>query len=121
VVLHGSTSIRHLRLDCLDGDQRQKEAWDSPWFFSVGLPIVCVVSMLLAFFSPARPWRWGIIPTAGQFLCLLVSQGPGNLFPLGIVAFGVLSLPSIVTARIGSYFGRKRGSQANPLGLLEAT
>lgn len=88
----------------------RKEAWDSPWFFSVGLPIVCAVSMVLAFFSPARSWRWGIIPTVGQFLCLLVSQGPGNLFPLGIVAFGVLSLPSIVAARIGSYFGRKRAA-----------
>lgn len=92
----------------------RKEAWDSPWYFSVGLPIVCVVSMVLAFFSPARSWRWGIIPTAGQFLCLLLSQGPGNLLPLGIVAFGVLSLPSIVTARIGSYFGRKRALANEP-------
>jgi hypothetical protein len=88
----------------------RKEAWDSPLYFSVGIPIVCAVSMVLAFFSPARSWRWGITPTAGQFLWMLVSQGPGNLLPLGIVAFGVLSVPSIITASIGCYFGRKRAA-----------
>jgi hypothetical protein len=39
---------------------------------------------------------------------MLFTQGPGNLLPLGLVVFGVLSVPSIMTARIGAFFGSKR-------------
>ena len=79
------------------------EAWDSGLYFSVGLPVVCIVSMAQGFFESRRPWRWGVAPLAGQFLWMLLSQGPGNLLPLGIVMFGVLSVPSVVAARIGAF------------------
>ena len=78
------------------------EAWDSGLYYSVGMPAVCIVAMAQGFFEPKQAWRWGAIPLAGQFIWMLLSQGPGNLLPLGIVVFGVLSVPSIVAARIGA-------------------
>jgi hypothetical protein len=39
---------------------------------------------------------------------MLLTQGPGNLLPLGLVVFGVLAVPSIITAWIGAFFGSKR-------------
>ena len=39
---------------------------------------------------------------------MLLTEGPGNLMPLGIVMFGVLSLPAIAAARVGAFFGNKR-------------
>ena len=47
--------------------------------------------------SPCWPVSW-----------MLLTQRPGNLLPLGLVMFGVLSMPSIITARIGAVFGSKR-------------
>lgn len=81
----------------------RNEAWDSGLYFSVGVPAVCLLSMALGYFEPARSWRWGAIPLLGQFLWMLVSQGPGNLLPLGVVVFAVLSIPSIATARLGAW------------------
>lgn len=89
----------------------RKEAWDSSAYFSFGLPVVCAVAMALAFFAPRRSWRWGVVPVAAQFFWMLMTQGPGNLLPLGIVVFGVLSLPSIIAARIGAFFGNKRATE----------
>jgi hypothetical protein len=86
----------------------KREAWDSGLYFSAGMPIICVVSAVLGFVEPSRSWRWGVTPLAGQFFWMLFTQGPGNLLPLGVVAFGILSVPSIITARIGAYFGNKR-------------
>lgn len=86
----------------------KREAWDSQWYFLIGTPVVCVVSAALGFFEPNRPWRWGVAPLAGQFSWMLLTQGPGNLLPLGLVVFGVLSVPSIITARIGAFFGGRR-------------
>ena len=75
----------------------RKEAWDSSWYFSVGYPLICVVSLVLGYFAPVRTWRWGVAPFVGQFVWLLLSQGLGNLMPLGIIAFGVVSLPAVTS------------------------
>jgi hypothetical protein len=85
----------------------RREAWDSGLYFSVGIPAVCLVSMACAFFEPNRSWRWGILPIVGQFIWMLLSQGPGNLLPLGVIVFGVLSVPSIIAARIGAFIATK--------------
>ncbi|HXV68054.1 MAG TPA: hypothetical protein VD738_03940 [Nitrospira sp.] len=84
----------------------RREAWDSESYFLIGMPVVCVASAALGFLAPSKPWRWGVAPLAGQFAWMLLTQGPGNLLPLGLVVFGVLSVPSIITARIGAFFGR---------------
>lgn len=86
----------------------KREAWDSGLYFSVGMPIVCVMSAALGFFEPTRSWRWGVTPLIGQFFWMLLTQGPGNLLPLGVVVFGVLAVPAIITARIGAFFGNNR-------------
>lgn len=86
----------------------RREAWDSESYFLIGMPVVCIASATLGFLEPSRPSRWGVAPLVGQFFWMLLSQGPGNLLPLGIVAFGVLSVPSIITARAGAFFGRRR-------------
>ena len=86
----------------------RREAWDSQWYFLISIPVVCVVSAALGFVEPSKPWRWGIAPLIGQFSWMLLTQGPGNLLPLGLVVFGVLSVPSIMTARVGAFFGSKR-------------
>ncbi|BAV32771.1 hypothetical protein SCL_0449 [Sulfuricaulis limicola] len=84
------------------------EAWDSGLYFSVGMPVVCIVALVLGFLEPRRAWRWGVVPLLAQFLWMLLTQGPGNLLPLGIVVFVVLSLPSIVAARIGAFVAVRR-------------
>ena len=87
----------------------RNEAWDSGLYFSVGIPAVCLVSMAFAFFEPKRSWRWGVLPMVGQFVWMLISPGPGNLLPLGVIVFGVLSIPPILAARIGAFFATKTG------------
>ena len=88
----------------------RREAWDSQWYFLISVPVVCVISAALGFVEPRRPWRWGVAPLIGQFSWMLFTQGPGNLLPLGVVVFGVLSVPSILTARIGAFLGKKRAT-----------
>jgi hypothetical protein len=85
----------------------RREAWDSEWYFTLGIPAVCLLSLVLGYIEPHRPWRWGILPLAGQFAWMLVTNGPGNLLPLGVIMFGILSIPSIITAWVGSVIGRR--------------
>jgi hypothetical protein len=88
----------------------RREAWDSEWYFKMGVPVVCLLSAVLGFIEPRRSWRWGTAPLAGQFFWMLVTQGPGNLLPLGVVVFMILAIPSILTARLGASLGKKHAS-----------
>ncbi|GMV50425.1 hypothetical protein FBQ96_10445 [Nitrospirales bacterium NOB] len=90
----------------------KSEAWDSDLYFTLGLPMVCVLSAVLGYLEPNKPWRWGAAPLAGQGVWMLITQGPGNLFPLGIVMFGILALPSILTAKIGASVAAKGAVEA---------
>ena len=84
------------------------EAWDSGVYFAVGIPAMCVISFVLALFQPERSWRWGVFPMVGQLVWLLLSEGSGTMLPLGVILFGVLSIPGIVAARIGASIATKR-------------
>ncbi|MBX3329681.1 MAG: hypothetical protein KF722_04710 [Nitrospira sp.] len=88
----------------------RREAFDSGLYYSIGMPVVCVASATFGFLEPKKSWRWGILPLLGQFSWMLLTQGPGNLLPLGMIFFGILSVPSIITARIGAFLGRKHAT-----------
>jgi hypothetical protein len=90
----------------------RKEAWDSGAYFAFGIPAVCVVSVVLAYLRPVRTWRWGVLPMAGQFAWMLFTQGPGNLLPLGIVAFAILSIPSLIAAWLAAAVARRYAARS---------
>jgi hypothetical protein len=72
------------------------------------MPAACLLSFALGLVEPARSWRWGVAPFAGQFLSLLVMEGVGNLLPLGVIVFAILSIPAVITARLGATLGTRR-------------
>ena len=86
----------------------RREAWDSPLYFLVGIPVACALSFALALFEPARPWRWGLLPFLGQLLFLLLSEGVGNLLPIGMIVYGVCSVPAILAASLGAFIATQR-------------
>ena len=85
-----------------------KEAWDNSAYFSVGIPLMCVMIFFIAYHFPVRAWRWTLAMALGQAVALLMSGNSLNLWPLAIIAMTILSLPQLLTGIIASYFGRKR-------------
>lgn len=90
----------------IDSWSGRREAWDSDLYFSMGIPIVCLVAGILGYVEPERSWRWGIAPLIGQAAWMLISQGVGNLLPLGLIVFAMFSIPSVVAARVGATLAR---------------
>jgi hypothetical protein len=86
----------------------RREAWDSAMYLSVGIPVLCFASAVCGFLEPANVWRWGLVPMLGQALWMFASQELGNLWPLGLVAFGIFAIPLIIAARTGAAFFRQK-------------
>ena len=99
--------LRCCDLDSYHASVRTKRSMGFWLVLFLGIPAVCLVSMAFAFFEPKRSWRWGVLPMVGQFVWMLISPGPGNLLPLGVIVFGVLSVPPIIAARIGAFIATK--------------
>jgi hypothetical protein len=93
----------------------QPEAWDSESYLFFGIPALCLVACALGFIEPRRPWRWGIVQTLGQAVWMFASQGVGNFWPLGIVAFGLFAIPSIVAGGLGALIAKLSGKMSGTL------
>ena len=83
---------------------------DSPVFFALDVPAGVVGAAVLAWLWPAGAWRYGL--AYGLALCAgsLVAAGElGNLWPLSIAFFLVLSLPMVATGAIVGWWRRHGG------------
>jgi hypothetical protein len=81
----------------------RREAWDSPIFWTIGLPIAAVAALLIGFGAPRPEWRWTVLIAPSQVLTMMLRSGEiGNLWPLTLVLSSILSAPFVAAAFIGS-------------------
>jgi hypothetical protein len=81
----------------------RQEAWDSGLYWMLFYPLSLVACWVFGLRNPDRPWRWALAIFFGQCLALGLRAGElGNLFPLGLVMFGVLALPGVAVAKLGA-------------------
>jgi hypothetical protein len=86
----------------------RKEAWDAALYWKAAYPLTIALAAAVAYRLPERPWRWGLAAVFAQAGVLLLTGGGGNLLPLGLVVFAVLSLPAIVAAQLAAVIRRRR-------------
>jgi hypothetical protein len=88
----------------------RNEAWDSGYYFTVGIPVMCALIFAISYIFPRRPWRWTLAMAAGQALALALGGGSLNLWPLAIIAMAILSVPQFVCGQVASKLAtRPRG------------
>lgn len=81
-----------------------REAWDAPGYWQVAYPLSLLACGVLGALSPRKPWRWPLLLFIAQAATLFVRAGElGNLWPLAIAMFLVLSLPGVALALLGAW------------------
>lgn len=78
-------------------------------YFSWFLPALSLLVAVIAFFTPARPWRWGLVPFVAQAVILIGQNPSANLLPLGLIMFlvsrRVLHRSGVVWRRVPALVG----------------
>ena len=83
------------------------EAWDSPQFWTIGLPAVLLVSAALGFLARRGDWLWTFAIVPAQVTTMMVRSGEiGSLWPLAAALSAILSTPFVAAAFIASCFRR---------------
>jgi len=80
----------------------KKEAFDSELYFSVGIPIMCVLIFALSYWFPEKPWRWTVSMAVGQSIAIASGGGSPTLWPLAMFAMAALSIPQLITGIVAS-------------------
>jgi len=87
----------------------RREAWDSPLYFSLGLPAVAAACFALGWRFRRHAWRWGVAAMTAQLAVLLATASDLGLFPLGVVMFVLLAVPCALAGMLGAWAGRRWG------------
>ena len=94
----------------------RRESWDSAAYWTIGLPIVALVSAVMGFLSRGRDWLGAVVIVPSQVLTMMARNGEiGNLWPLTIALSSILSTPFVVAAFIGSRFRSKSSLSSSSL------
>jgi hypothetical protein len=81
----------------------RRETWDSGIYWSLFYPLAIGASALLGYLFPERPWRWAVALFVAQFVAMVLRSGEiGSLAPLGLILFGILSLPAVFAAQLAA-------------------
>ena len=97
-------------------DFQLREAWTTPAYFALGLPLMGLAVALAAFLAPTRIWRWPLWLVAGhQAGVLLVGVGNQSwpsLVILAVVVAVLLATLFAVPAILGSLAARRLAVRA---------
>ncbi len=85
----------------------RREAWDSPLYFTVALPVIAVAVAFVAYRVPVRIWRWAMFPFWAQALVAFLQDPTANLLPIGLIVFSFFGAVCFLPASIGAQFGRR--------------
>ena len=92
---------------------RLREAWDTPAYFYVGLPLMAAAVTAAAFFRPERAWRWPLCLVAGHQLGVVLiglgMQSDLSLFILTLILSIMLAAFFAIPAMLGSLAARRLG------------
>lgn len=78
------------------------EAWDSTYYYQIGLPIMLGASAIAGFIEPKYTWRWGLFVVVLQPIALFIQGQVGPFAILGLLYF----LFFIVLAADCAYVGK---------------
>jgi membrane protease YdiL (CAAX protease family) len=77
------------------------EAWDSLYYYIIGLPIMFVAAGFAGYFAPSNCWKWGIAVVILQPVALFTKSKPDPLMIVGLLFFIFFILLSIGSAYLG--------------------
>jgi hypothetical protein len=90
----------------------KREPWDGPVYWVIAYPAGIIASAVLGYRHFEGAWRWPLVLFESQLIGAWIRAGePGNLWPIAMVLFAVVSIPAIVAASIAARFGRRAAGE----------
>ncbi len=86
----------------------RSEAWDSGYYFLVGIPVMCALIFGVSYIFPQRTWRWTLSMAIGQSIAITIGGGSPTLWPLAIFVMAILSVPQFICGLTASNLAQRK-------------
>jgi hypothetical protein len=87
----------------------RREAWDSPLYWTAGMPIAGAMAVVIGLLARRADWLWSVLIVPGQVLTMMVRSAEiSGLLPLTVGLSAVLSAPFVLAAFLGSRLRPRR-------------
>ena len=87
----------------------RREAWDSPVYWTVGVPSAFLGAAAIGYLAAGTAWRAALLIVPAQVAAMMYRTGePGNLWPLTVALSFVMGLPFLLVSYLAS---RRRKSR----------
>jgi hypothetical protein len=63
---------------------QRREAWDSPYYWTFGMPALLLSALICGFFARRNRVAIGYAPFLGQLITMVIRTGGGSMLPVGI-------------------------------------
>lgn len=94
----------------------RREAWDSGYYFIVGIPVMCALIFGISYIFPRRAWRWTLSMTVGQSIAIATGGGSLSLWPLAIIVMAILSVPQFICGLTASNLAQRKRTRRRRTG-----
>jgi len=93
----------------------ENEAWDSALYFTIGVPLLTVLSFILGMLNQNKHWIWGVTFSISQIIVMLIIQGKIDpLIIIGLFFHALLCSFYIIISYVGVRFNKnKKALQVN--------
>lgn len=80
----------------------------SYWY--IGYPILILASFITGYFFCIKVWRWPLLIISSQAIIgIVMSNGGGNLLPIGIIVHIIIFIPCLIASYCGLFLKSKFG------------
>lgn len=89
----------------------RNEAWDDGFYYSAGIPFMCIAVFIIGYLFPEKPWRWALGMAGGQMVGALLNGSSLSLLPFALIFMVVISIPQFIAAFFGSRIGARKKAE----------
>lgn len=98
-------------LPLMTGRSGIREAWDSPAYWKLGIPLLLLLVAAAGAISEDVPWKLSLSTLAGHFLAMVLIKPPGTDFGLLPLSLLLLGLPGLAAFAAAAWLGRWVGQR----------
>ncbi len=81
----------------------RRDAWDSKYYFFIGLQILLIINFLFGFLKPVKAFLFGFAVICLQPIAMIIQNGIESRFLLSIILFILLGLLLSFSSFMGSF------------------
>ena len=97
------------------------EAWSTNLYYTIGIPTVMVVCLLLGYLVSKPWWHWGLSAYLSQAIFIIAMAPTSNLMPPALFVLAIFCIPYFLGGFLGALLKKRSDKKRKTTGCIHET